>query len=139
LAISSVSRRLVGRLDFDAIRARRVANFERLAERLRGRVTPVFAALPTGVCPLFYPILVQHKHETALGLRARRIEALEFWNDAVELAGCERSGAERTLRAHVLELPIHQDLHTTHVDYLAQQVSSLDLRMRDAADSVCAA
>jgi len=139
LAMSPLSTRLLRRLDFEAIRRRRVANFQQLAERLRGRATPVFADLPDGVCPLFFPILVPDKHAAALALQARGVEALEFWNDRIDVDGCETSDAERFLRAHVLELPIHQDLTPRHVDYVARQVSTLDLRMPDVADAVCAA
>ena len=139
LAMSSVSMRVLRRLDFEAIRARRIANYRRLADRMRGSVTPVFDTLPDGVCPLFFPVLVPNKHEAALALQARGIDALEFWNDRVELDGCEPGAAERFFHAHVLELPVHQDLTARHIDHLARHASSLDLRMPNVADSVYAA
>src|SRR5262245_15488934 len=139
LAISSVSTHLLKRLDLDAVRARRVANYRGLAERTRGSVTPVFPDLPEGACPLFFPVLVPDKHEAARALQTRGVDALEFWNDRVDLDGCDAGPAERFLHAHVLELPVHQDLTPRHLDHVARQVSSLDLRMPDAADSVHAA
>src|SRR6185503_19519100 len=77
LAMSGVSMRLLDRLDYDDIRTRRVTNYRQLADRMRGVVTPVFADLPAGVCPLFFPILVPNKHEAALALQARSVDALE--------------------------------------------------------------
>ena len=139
LAISSVSAHLLKRLDLDAVRARRIANYHGLTERMRGSVTPVFASLPAGACPLFFPVLVPDKHEAARALQARGVDALEFWNDRVDLEGCDAGRVERFLHTHVLELPVHQDLTPRHLDHVARQVSSLDLRMRDAADSVYAA
>jgi len=139
LAMSPLSERLLMRLDVDAIRQRRRANASRLALRLAGHATPVFRDLPDGVCPLFFPILVPDKHAAALALRERGVDALEFWNDRFDLDGCDVSDAERFLRAHVLELPVHQDLTPRHVDHVARQVVRLDLRLHDVADSVYAA
>jgi len=139
LAISRISEHLLARLDFDGIRRRRVGNFRRLAGLLEGRATPVFAEVPDGACPLFFPVLVSDKHRAAEALRRRGVDALEFWNDRVDVDGCEPSPTERFLRAHVLELPIHQDLTPRHLEYVAQQVSTLELRMRDVPDTVYAA
>src|SRR5262249_32282266 len=133
------SMRILQRLDLDAIRARRIANYRRLAARMRGVVTPVFADLPDGVCPLFFPILVPDKPEGAAAPQARGVAAPEFWNDRVELDGCPPGPAERFFHPHVLELPVHQDLTSAHLDYVARQVSSLNLRMPDVADTVYAA
>jgi dTDP-4-amino-4,6-dideoxygalactose transaminase len=131
LAISPVSLRLLARLDFDAIRRRRAENYRRLLSQLAGHATLVHGDLTGGVCPLFLPILVPDKHAAALALQARGVDALEFWNDSVQLSGCAISDTERFLRAHVLELPIHQDLTARHIDYVAAQVAALDLRMGD--------
>jgi dTDP-4-amino-4,6-dideoxygalactose transaminase len=139
LAMSSVSIHVLRRLDLAAIRARRIANYRELADRLRGSITAVFATLPDGVCPLFFPVLVPNKREAALALQARGVDALEFWNDRVELHGCEPGAAEPFLHAHVLELPVHQDLTARHLDHMVRQVASLDLRMPNVADSVSAA
>jgi len=139
LAMSPISERLLARMDFGAIKARRRANASRLALRLAGHATPVFRDLPDGVCPLFFPVLVPDKHRAAMALRARGVDALEFWNDRFEIEGCEVSTAERFLRDHVLELPVHQDLTARHIDHVARQIAALDLRIHDAADSVFAA
>ena len=105
------------------------ANFRRLADALRGRANLVLPDLDDGVCPLFFPVLVADKHAAATALRQRGVDALEFWNDGVERDGAEMSADARFLRAHVLELPIHQDLTAAHVDYIARQASTLNLRM----------
>ena len=82
-----------------------------------------------GVCPLFFPVFVPDKHAAALALQHRGVDALEFWNEGVEPDGREMSADARFLRTHVLELPIHQDLTPAHIDYVADQVASLHLRM----------
>ncbi len=127
LAMSRVSQRLLARFDYDAVRRIRVANYRRLAAQLDGAAEPALTTLPEGACPLFFPLLVHDKHRTAERLRARGVDALEFWNDSCEPGGHEMGRDARFLRAHVLELPIHQDLTARHIDHIAAQVRSLGL------------
>jgi dTDP-4-amino-4,6-dideoxygalactose transaminase len=142
LAMSPISERLIARLDYDDIRRRRIANYQQLASELmsgadpgtssvhRGRsaITPLFPVLPEGVCPLFFPVFVPNKGEAAAALRKRGVDVIEFWNDPVGDGG-EMATNARLFRAHVLELPIHQDLGPRHISHIARQVSSLATRM----------
>jgi dTDP-4-amino-4,6-dideoxygalactose transaminase len=126
VAISPVCEPMMRRWDYASIRRRRQDNFRRLRERLSGRVTLLREDLPEGVCPLFFPILVADKHAAARALWARGVSAVEFWNDGDREADLADA---RFLREHVLELPLHQDLSSAEVDYVADQVARLDLRM----------
>jgi dTDP-4-amino-4,6-dideoxygalactose transaminase len=129
LAMSRMSERLLTRFDYGEIRRRRVENYRRLSQQLAGSVIQVFPNVPEGVCPLFFPIVVQDKHAAAEALRERGIDALEFWNDSCEPGGHEMGPDARFLRRHVLELPIHQDLTSRHIDHVARQVMALNLGM----------
>jgi dTDP-4-amino-4,6-dideoxygalactose transaminase len=134
LAMSEISSRLLKRLDFEDVRNRRIANYRRLAKQLAGQVTPLHDDLPIGVCPLLFPILVDDKQETAEALRGCGVDVLEFWNhgaDEADLVQKEmpRESSATYLRQHVLGLPIHQDLTDRHIDYVAEQVGRLNLRM----------
>ncbi len=125
VSMSAISEKVMRSLDYRRIRERRRANFLLLRERLRGRVAMVREDLPEGVCPLFFPILVKNKHEAAEALRQRQIGAVEFWNDRQDNPAI--GAAARYLRAHVLELPIHQGVSERQVDYMARQVEALKL------------
>jgi dTDP-4-amino-4,6-dideoxygalactose transaminase len=134
LAMSEISSRLLKRLDFEDVRNRRIANYRRLGKQLAGLVTPLHDDLPIGVCPLLLPILVEDKQETAEALRGSGVDVLEFWNhgaDEADLVQKEmpRESSATYLRQHVLGLPIHQDLTDRHIDYVAEQVGRLNLRM----------
>ncbi|MGH9257376.1 MAG: DegT/DnrJ/EryC1/StrS family aminotransferase [Vicinamibacterales bacterium] len=124
LAMSPVSTRLLDRFDMHDIRQRRMDNYRLLDSLLDTRVVRLFPHLPDGVCPLFFPVLVPSKHAAASALQRRGVEALEFWNESTESGG-EMSEDARFLRAHVIELPIHQDLSLQQVTYVARQVSDL--------------
>ena len=123
LAMSGISHSILRGIDHARIRRVRQENFRRLQNRLAGQVKMLREDLDPGVCPLFFPILVSNKHEVAEALRKRGIEAVEFWND-VQNNPCV-GGDARFLRAHVLELPIHQGVTPAQVDYIARQVELL--------------
>ena len=127
LAMSRLSARLLERFDMQRIRQRRVENYRALDTLLDSNVVRVFPRLPEGTCPLFFPILVDDKHEAARALQRRGIDALEFWNESSE-SGDEMSADARFLRAHVIELPIHQDLTPRQIAYMAKQVSEISTR-----------
>lgn len=129
VGISALSLHLLEGFDYEGIRRRRRENFQLLRERLAGAATPLVSELEEGVCPLFFPILVRDKGAAARALWERGIAAVEFWNfgDAEARAG-GFSEAE-FLRKHVLELPIHQDVMPEQVEYVADQVLKLELRL----------
>jgi dTDP-4-amino-4,6-dideoxygalactose transaminase len=129
LRISGLSEHLLRRFDYDAIRRRRRENFIGLRSLLGDAVTTVRADLAVGMCPLFFPILVPDKAAAARALWARGIGAVEFWNTGDPAADGPGSADARFLRAHVLELPIHQDLRPEQLAYMATEVQRLDLRM----------
>ena len=84
--------------------------------------------LDEGVCPLFFPILVRDKQAAARALWQRGIGAVEFWNEVRPLAERASGPEAQYLRAHVLELPIHQDVGPSQVEYIADQVLRLELQ-----------
>jgi dTDP-4-amino-4,6-dideoxygalactose transaminase len=129
LSISPVSNHLLGHLDFDGIRTARVRNFHHLAAAFNGHTSALHRELGDGTCPLFYPLMVKNKPAAAAQLRARGIEPLEFWNEGAGVDDAKRKSATRYLRAHVLGLPLHQDLTPRHMDYIVNHVSDLQLGM----------
>jgi dTDP-4-amino-4,6-dideoxygalactose transaminase len=128
VAMSSICDTVIERLDYDRIRRKRRENFLLLQQKLHGRVTMLREDLAEGVCPLFFPILVRDKHAAAKALWQRGIGAVEFWNEERPVAERDSGPDAQYLRAHVLELPIHQDVGPAQVKYIADQVLSLDLQ-----------
>ena len=125
IAMSAFSDRVMRSLDYEHIREQRRNNFLLMRNKLEGRVTMPRQDLEKGVCPLFFPILVKDKHAAARALWQQGIGAVEFWNDAQDNPSV---GADaRYLRSHVLELPIHQDVTSSQVEYTANQVLRLKL------------
>ena len=122
-----LSRWLLGRFDYAEVRARRRANFRRLHERLAEHIRSLPLQLSSGICPLFFPILVDDKKAAASQLKARGVETIQFWNEGDAEAEALDFPDVRFLRRHVLELPVHQHLTLEQVDYVADQVLRLGL------------
>lgn len=126
LGMASWSRRVLGCSDYEAIQRRRRENFLRLRDQL-----PEHAAvrndLPPGVCPLFYPLLVNDKSGAARALAQQGVMATELWNEGDPSAAGHEGPDAKFLRRHVLELPIHQDITRAHIDFMARQVRALDI------------
>jgi hypothetical protein len=127
IAMSSISSAVMGGLEYGQIRRKRRENFLHMQRRLEGRVTMLRKDLKEGVCPLFFPILVQDKPSAARALWRRGIGAVEFWNRDPR-SDCDGGPDAQYLRAHVLELPIHQGVDPLQVDYIADQVLHLELQ-----------
>ena len=123
VGMSAFSRLVIRALNGDEIRRRRRENFQLLRQSLHGKVTLLREDLNPGVCPLFFPVLVRDKHAVAQSLRQRGIQAVEFWNDRQDyFIGPEA----RYLRAHVLEIPVHQDVTHRQLEYIAREIRSLN-------------
>ncbi len=129
VAMSSICTIVMKQLDYDRIRRKRRENYLLLRQKLEGRVTMLREDLNEGVCPLFFPILVPDKHAAARALWQRGIGAVEFWNEVRPLAEQDSGPDAQYLRAHVLELPIHQDLGPPQVEYIAEHVLRLELQL----------
>jgi perosamine synthetase len=127
LRMSAITERLLTRLDYADIRRRRIANAKQLADALKGHARLLHGDIPEGVCPLFLPILVENKRAAAETLRAHGVEILEFWNQGIAKFDAHSSANGRSLRAHVLGLPIHQDLTPHHIAHIAEVVCHLQL------------
>jgi dTDP-4-amino-4,6-dideoxygalactose transaminase len=124
LGMSSMSQRLLRRFDFDDIRRKRVSNFQTLGHALSGFVTPVHPQLEDGVCPLFYPIVVDDKPAAARALRAEGVQVLEFWNHGADAIAGESADVQY-LRSRVLALPVHQDLSSRQLHHMADRVAKV--------------
>jgi len=124
LGMSAMSERLLQRFNFTDIRRKRAGNYKALGESLNGSVTHLHRELEDGLCPLFYPIVVDDKPAAARALRADGVQALEFWNHGADSIASESADVQY-LRSHVLALPIHQDLSMRQLHHMADRVARI--------------
>jgi perosamine synthetase len=110
LGISPLSLKIARAQDLPRIVELRRRNYLLLRERLCDVATILIDELPTGVCPLFFPLLVENKAPLMERLHAKGIESIDFWRDFHPACDPERFPEVVDLRRRVLEIPCHQDL-----------------------------
>jgi len=122
LGISRLAEHLLRVQDVPEIVSRRRRNYLFLLERLGDLSAPLFEALPAGVVPLCYPLLVEDNRRVMEELVSRGVEAVDFWREGHP--ACDISGFPEVarLRTSVLEVPCHQDLS---LETLAQIVGAI--------------
>jgi len=109
-------------MDRDTVVARRRANFQRLAARLRGYVSLPFPELNEGACPLFFPVLVPEKVRFQQDLDALDVQSVNLWDTSHPSCPPDLAAEVLHWRRHCLELPIHQELSPPEIDRVADAV-----------------
>lgn len=110
LGMSPLARRIALGHDLAQVVETRRRNYFFLLGRLRDVAPPLFNQLAPGVCPLFYPLVVQDKAEVMARLRARGVEAVDFWGRFHPACDADAFPEVASLRRTILEVPCHQDL-----------------------------
>jgi perosamine synthetase len=127
--MSEISHRLLRRFHYDSVKDRRRANYKILHSRLHGRVKLLDTELRSGLCPLFFPLLVSDKKAASHLLSREGIQTVEFWNNADPSLPSGQTEAQ-FLRTHLLEVPIHQNVSEDEVEFVAQRIIDLGIGMR---------
>ncbi len=124
LGISPLSLAIARRQNAAGIIAARRRNYMIAHRRLEALAPPLFDGLPPGTCPLFFPLWVDDKASVMAGLRARGIQAVDFWGQ--HHPACDSAEFPDTLlaRRHVLEIPCHQDLSEATMKWVADQAAT---------------
>jgi perosamine synthetase len=138
LAMSPLTRRIALAQDFGSIIERRRRNYFFLLGRLREMGKPLFSELPAGVCPLFFPLVVEDKKPLLERLHARGIEAIDFWRHFHPRCDPSQFPEVAQLRRSVLEIPCHQDLSPEVMGFVADEVRSALEATRDPTVGVSA-
>jgi dTDP-4-amino-4,6-dideoxygalactose transaminase len=110
LGMSPLTKRIAQAQDLEGIVERRRRNYFFLLGRLRDVSTPLFNQLPPGVCPLFYPLVVNDKAEVMARLQASGIDVIDFWKRFHPACDAASFPEVAQLRRSIVEVPCHQDL-----------------------------
>lgn len=113
--VSRLCSRIISNTDFQVVKTVRRRNYAHLLEhfkRSEDTMLPI-TDLPEGVCPLFFPILVNSKEERGelyLRMRERGIITHPWWDRFRRDVPWEDFPDAVYLKERVMGLPIHQDL-----------------------------
>jgi dTDP-4-amino-4,6-dideoxygalactose transaminase len=124
--VSTMTLSLLRGIDPSRVRARRRGNYLSYREILRETgIRPLFDDLPEGVCPLYYPILVDDPIRMSRALNEKAIASVAWWCGFHRGLPWEEHPEARYLKEHVLALPVHQDLGPEHVEHICREIREL--------------
>ncbi len=116
--MSAVTCRLLGNIDYSAVRERRVRNFNRLHEALGSRNR--LSVEPAGdQVPMVYPFLTDHAQLQGL-LRENRIYTPVYWPDVLHLVNSDT--VEHYLVTGIVPLPVDQRYCDDEMDFIVKTV-----------------
>ena len=121
--MSSVSRFLVEHQPHSSIIRARRRNFSLVLEIFQENnesLKPLFNSLPTGVCPLLFPVQVRDSLSLYHCLRSRGVEVLRFWRFFHPDHPQDRFPFETFLKKSVIALPVHQGIYSHDVLYMIE-------------------
>ena len=124
--ISGLSRKIISRTDFEKIKITRRRNFEYLLDYFlkTGRGVLPFKELPLGVCPLFFPIILEstERRETLYNtLKSRGVITHPWWDRFHPQVPWNEFPDAVYLKTRLFGLPIHQDLTLKHLDRMIEE------------------
>ena len=116
--ISDYSRNMLNYFDWNRIKKTRRSNYIFLLEQIGSiqRVRVLFDNLPDGVCPLFFPIIVDNRMKLHNFLKKRGIDSHLWWGYFHPSVPWDSFPRSVELKNKLLGLPIHQDLGKWHMD-----------------------
>ena len=122
--MSSISQELLKTFNVAKIVERRRHNFRKYLTLLTGseHISPLFGRLPVGVCPLYFPVLVRCREQVCRTLNELSIEAIAWWAGYHKGFPWAQYPDACFLKDHLMVLPVHQQLHNGHIEFIAQKL-----------------
>lgn len=126
IGLSTVTRRLLETVDFVYVKNIRRKNFSLLLHLLseQPNIKPLFSKLPEGVCPLFFPLVLQNgnRDEVCLRLNNEAIHSTPWWAGYHrELPWLDFPDA-CYLKDRLIVLPVHQGLSSKEITFIAEML-----------------
>lgn len=115
-AMSRLTHRLLGAIDYESVKQRRNANYAILEERL-GRYHPLSFHAPDGAYA--YPFYCANGMEVKRKLAEKKIFVATLWPNVLDFEGC---ALEKDYAANLLPLPCDQRYDADDMQFVAQEV-----------------
>jgi perosamine synthetase len=124
--MSAMSKAILGQTDFERVKDVRRKNFQYLLkyflEYERGELP--FRELPSGICPLFFPIILESaetREKIYKALKSRGVTTHPWWDRFHHDVPWKEFPDAAYLKERLFGLPIHQDLTYDHLDHVIDE------------------
>jgi perosamine synthetase len=135
-SMSSLSMNVIRNTDIEKIKDIRQRNFNYLLKHFVAyeNINLPFRELPQGVCPLFFPIIVEspdQREKLYQGLRERGVVTHPWWKRFHPDVPWDQFPDAVYLKRRLFGLPIHQDLTLKHMDRIIEEFEKAYNKSRD--------
>ena len=122
--ISGVSQKILNSVSPHLIVSKRRENFKFLLSSIKGisQLRPIFNELPTGVCPLVFPVLVEDRESLRVQFRKKDIALGRWWQFFHEQVPWENFPEAVRLKNHLVSIPVHQDVSIPLLEKLVEEL-----------------
>ena len=127
LSMSRITRGIWNRILPESVVQRRRENYLDLYEAVgKSRLfRPLYQDLPDGVCPLCLPVLADNREQACSSLHEKGIAAIQWWAGFHNAFDWAEFPEAYHLKAHLLAIPVHQQLSRKNIDYIADTLDNI--------------
>jgi dTDP-4-amino-4,6-dideoxygalactose transaminase len=128
MTASVITRYIVKYTDSKQVVLQRRQNYLQLLDALADSkfFKPLFLTLPEGVCPLFFPVVVEGRELLCNKLNMRGIAAIQWWSGFHRDFSWKNFPEAQYLKEHLLALPIHQQLTFEDINYMIHEIQQIN-------------
>ncbi len=125
--ISKLTKYMLKRWNSNRIIQMRRSNYQRYLRAFAGQrnIKPLFKELPGGVCPLYFPVLVNKSKYISSQLNIRSVGSIAWWSLYHRNCSWKDYPEACYLKNNLLVLPVHHQLNERHIDYIIRQVKEV--------------
>jgi perosamine synthetase len=127
---SALARRMLESAQPERVVARRRENYSRLLE-VAGELDwaqPIYDKLPEGVCPLGFPLVADRRDDWRDLLLRNGVNVRTYWEELPAEVDRQRFPDAAWVSDSMLVLPVHQELRSGQIAWLAQRLRALGAR-----------
>jgi len=128
MTASAATRYIVKHTNPEEVIQQRRQNYVQLSKALENSqiFKPLYLKLPEGVCPLFFPVLVEHREGISNRLSERGIAVIQWWSGFHRDFSWRDFPEAQYLKEHLLALPIHQQLTFEDINYMLHEIQQIN-------------
>jgi dTDP-4-amino-4,6-dideoxygalactose transaminase len=120
--ISRITKRVLESFSVSEAIAARRRNWARYRDLLGEApdITLVRPSLPLEVCPLNFPVLLEHRDAVCAAMQALGIEATPWWRGFHQQLDWDSQGTAVYLKNSIMVLPLHPEMTIDHIGYVCE-------------------
>ncbi len=122
--MSGMTKYVLAHFDISDIITKRRRNYKQylsLLSDIKG-IKVLYRKLPQNVCPLYFPVIVNNRHEICVKLNDLSIDAIAWWAGFHRDLPWNEYPDAHFLKSNLLALPVHHQLSDNHIEFISEKL-----------------